>query len=252
MVRKLMGGPGSALMRHSKNIGWCSMLGAVMAGGTASAQHPLVLDRLTVWNAAAPTPPEEELKRLVHQKAVAIYRDAKNCGASDVRIVKVVPATADRYAFSGIMNRTIRNAWFVTAQVPGCDAEQVRFMVLWNADDTFKIVRINRGESYAWESLVTDTVPLARLAAIAALQRIGTACDSGSTEGSGLIGPTRISAQDLGLGKEVFGVRYTGKWNEIWPISECGHVVEVTIEFTADGDGGAYTRMPAQRVRVVR
>ena len=49
----------------------------------------------------------------------------------------------------------------------------------------------------------------------------------------------------------MFGVRYQGSWSEIWPISSCNRTVEGLVTFIADGDGGAYTNLPGDQVKVL-
>ncbi len=134
-----------------------------------------------------------------------------------------------------------------TARIPGCDPVPVRYMITRQLDDTLATVRVNRGNSHAWESLIGDTLPNAILAADAALERSGKKC----RDNKPVLGILRIESEQTGLGAKVFGIHYQGSWAEVWPVAMCGKIVEVTVEFTADGDGGAYTRIPGGRVRVL-
>lgn len=53
------------------------------------------------------------------------------------------------------------------------------------------------------------------------------------------------------MGPEVYGVRYTGSWSEVWPITLCGRTVEVSVRFTADGDGGAYNNLKSAEAKLL-
>lgn len=216
--------------------------------GSASAQHPLVLNRLNGWNEAAPVPGDSVLKAEVRKKAREIYGARTACSNSDITIDKVEPATADRYAFNALVQGTIRNAWFVTTRMPGCDPVPVRYMVMQYTDKSLETIRVNRGVSYAWESLIGDTLPLVQLAAISALKRKGSSC---SGEDRSSLGVIRIVSEEPALGDVTFGIRYSGSWTEVWPIEACKQTIEVLIKFTADGDGGAFTHIPGDQTRVL-
>jgi len=215
---------------------------------SAEAQHPLVLERLDAWNKAAPGPSNDVLEAEVRRKAEGIYIDKDTCPGSPVIIDSVRPATADRHAFNALVHGTIRNAWFVSTRMPGCDEVPVRYMIMQDVDNGLRTIRVNRGVSKAWESLFGDTLPSVQLAAAAALRREGVTC-SGDEKTS--LGITRIASEDPDLGQEVFGIRYSGGWGEIWPIVTCDRVVEVLIRFRADGDGGAFTHIPGDETRIL-
>jgi len=214
----------------------------------AQAQHPLIVQKLNEWNDAAPAPNNPKLTSEIRKTANEVYDSNENCASSAIVIDKVQPATADRFVFTALIRRQLRNAWTVTSRLPGCDAVPVRFMVMQNNDDSLRTIRVNRGISYAHDSLISDTLPLAVLAATAKLQRMGFSCN---VEDGFKLGVTRIESEEDGLGADMFGVRYQGSWSEIWPISTCNRTVEVLVTFTADGDGGAYTNLPGDQVKVL-
>lgn len=216
--------------------------------GSANAQHPLVLSRLNGWNEAAPVPSDSVMKAEVRRKAGEIYGASTACSTSDITIDKIEPATADRNAFNALIQGAMKNAWFITTRMPGCDPETVRYMVMQYTDNSLKAIRVNRGTSYAWESLIGDTFPLVQMAAISALKRKGSNC---SVEDKASLGVTRIASKESGLGANIFGIRYSGSWAEVWPIEACKQTVEVLIKFTADGDGGAFTNIPGDQIRVL-
>lgn len=227
-----------------------SILAVALCWPAASlnAQHAIVLQKLSEWNSAAPAPDTATLQAQVRAAATRIYADSATCPASPARLEKPSPATAERSVFRAVAQRQMRNAWTVIAQLPGCDPAPVRFMVMQDNQDKLSTIRVNRGRSYAWDSLIGDTLPLAQLAAEAALRRQKIACDG---KGESKLGVVRMAFEQDNLGPEVFGIRYVGSWAEAWPIAVCGRVVDVTVEFNADGDGGAYTNLPGERATVL-
>ena len=216
--------------------------------GSVHAQHPLVLQKLNEWNNAAPAPNSDEFIEEIRKSSKKIYGSNEACAASSIAIEEVYPATADRYVFGALIRRQLRNAWTVTARLPGCDAAPVRFMVMQHNDKSLRTIRVNRGASYAHDSLIGDTLPLAVLAASSKMKREGISCDVGDDFN---LGVTRIGSEEDGLGRNIFGVRYKGSWSEIWPINMCGRTVEVSVKFTADGDGGAYTNLKGDKVTLL-
>lgn len=215
---------------------------------SVNAQHALVLQKLTEWNAAAPAPASERINAEILSSAKQIYVDNAACAASDVTIEAVSPATSERFVFTSIVQQRLRNAWSVTARLPGCDTAPVRFMIIQDKADRLQTIRVNRGRSHAWDSLIGDTLPLAQVAAMAALTRRKIEC---TPTKAGKLGVVRIASEDENLGRDVFGVRYAGSWGEVWPIEICDRVVEVVVNFTADGDGGAYTDIPGERIAIL-
>lgn len=213
-----------------------------------NAQHPLILSKLAEWNAGAPVPGNDILKTEIRKKAADIYASKAACRNSDISIDIAEPATADRYVFNAILRKTLKNAWFVTARLPQCDPAPVRYMIMQNTDNTLQTIRVNRGASYAWDSLIGDTLPAAQLAAMTALKRNGVECNSSEKP---RLGVSRIDSEEANLGKNTFGIRYSGSWTEVWSIEACKRTVEVAIKFTADGDGGAFTHIPEDKTRVL-
>lgn len=215
---------------------------------SANAQHPLILNRLNGWNEATPIPHDATMKAQVRAKAREIYGATAACSDSETIIDEAKPATADRYAFNALIRGTIKNAWFITVRMPGCDPAPVRYMVTQNTDNSLETIRVNRGISYAWESLLGDTIPSAQLAAMAAFKKAGVNC---SAENKPSLEVIRISSKEPDLGADTFGIRYSGSWTEVWPLTLCERTAEVVIRFTADGDGGALTHISGDKTRVV-
>lgn len=223
-------------------------LGLLGSSAAVHAQHPMIVERLKAWNDAAPQPDHAVIVAQVREAARPLYDTRAGCDLANLTIESVRPATADRFAFNGIVARATRNAWFVSTLMPDCDEAPVRFMVTRRADDTLHTVRVNRGISHAWESLLADTIPLAAVAAYSALRRGGHQCDF---DGKASLGITRLASPAPNLGDEIYGVRYSGSWSEIWPVTICGKQVEVQVNFRADGDGGAYTDLPGESAHVM-
>lgn len=213
----------------------------------AYAQHPLILQRLTAWNAAAPQPAATAIQEQVMKAAVVAQKRSGGCVPTGAVIDNVVPATSVKYVFQGILAGQLKNGWTVTARHSNCDATPVRYTISQDSAGALTTVRTNRGRSLANESLIGDTWPLAVIQAAATAKRNGFECDP---KGASL-GVTRVAKEEPGLGADVYGVRYTGSWSEVWPVELCGRTVEVTVRFTADGDGGAYTDLQGTEARLL-
>lgn len=206
----------------------------------AAAQHPLVLQRLTQWNAAAPQPAPAIVQAEIMKAAAVAHQNSGGCLPTSAVVDSVTPATSSRFIFQGIAVGRMKNGWTVTVRHPNCGTTPVRYTIFQDSSGTLSTIRTNRGRSLANESLIGDTFPLAALQAVATLRKAGAECDVKAAT----LGVTRVGKEEPGLGPDVFGVRYTGAWSEVWPITLCGRTVDVTIRFTADGDGGAYTNVP--------
>ncbi len=204
---------------------------------TGYAQHPLILQRLAAWNAAAPQPGPSIIQEQVMEAAMLAQKRSGGCVPTSTVVDNVVPATSIRFVFQGILAGQLKNGWTVTARHPNCDATPVRYTISQGRTGALTTIRTNRGLSLANESLIGDTWPLALLQATVVAKRNAFECDpSGAT-----LGVTRIAREEPGLGADVYGVRYAGSWSEVWPVELCGRTIEITVRFTADGDGGAYT-----------
>lgn len=223
---------------------------AVM-GATSStagnAQHPLILQRLTAWNAAAPQPAAATIQEQVMKAAMVAQKRSGGCIPTSAVIESVMPATSARFVFQGILAGQLKNAWTVTARHPNCDATPVRYTMSEDSTGAIRTIRTNRGLSLANESLIGDTWPLAVLQAAATAKRNGVECDPESAT----LGVTRVAKEEPGLGADIYGVRYTGSWSEVWPVELCGRTVEVTVRFTADGDGGAYSDLKGTEAKLL-
>lgn len=219
----------------------------ISSSTNAYAQHPLILQRLTAWNAAAPQPAASTIQEQVMGAARATQKRTGGCLPTSAVVDNVVPATSVKFVFQGILARQLKNGWTITAHHPNCGSTPVRYTISEDSAGVLTTIRTNRGLSLANESLIGDTLPLAMLQATATAKRNGFECDlNGAT-----LGVTRIAREESDLGADIYGVRYTGSWSEIWPIELCGRTIEVTVRFTADGDGGAYTDLKCTEAKLL-
>ncbi len=179
--------------------------------------------------------------------AIAAQKRSGGCVPTSAVVDNVVPATSVRFVFQGILAGQLKNGWTVTARHPNCDMTPVRYTISEDSAGLLNTVRTNRGLSLANESLISDTWPLAVVQAAATARRNGVECD----EKGASLGVTRVAREEPGLGADVYGVRYTGSWSEVWPVELCDRSVEITVRFTADGDGGAYTDLKGTEARLL-
>jgi hypothetical protein len=225
------------------------LLAALSANFTtiAHAQHPLILQRLTAWNAAAPQPNPSTIQEQVMKAAMAAQKRSGGCVPTSALVESVAPATSVKFVFQGILAGQLKNGWTVIARHPNCDATPVRYTISEDSAGALTTIRTNRGLSLANESLISDTWPLAVVQAAATAKRNGLECDSNGAS----LGVTRVAKEEPGLGADVYGVRYAGSWSEVWPVELCGRTIEVTVRFTADGDGGAYTDLKGTEAKLL-
>lgn len=211
------------------------------------AQHPIILQRLTAWNAAAPQPAATTIKAQVMSAAIATQKRFGGCVPASAVVDSVAPATSAKFVFQGIIAGRLKNGWTVTAHHPNCGSTPARYTISQDSAGALTTIRTNRGRSLANESLIGDTWPLAVVQAIATAKRNGVECAATNPT----LGITRVVKEEPGLGADVYGVRYTGSWSEVWPVELCRRTVEVTVRFTADGDGGAYTDLTGSEAKLL-
>lgn len=216
--------------------------------GQSLAQHPMVLDKLNELNAKAPQPSMAELEQAVAAMAKAYSEHNKSCAPTSLRLSEVAPITGARGILQAVMAGKLRNAWTVYASYGGCSGNNAfRYIIVQKADGSLQAALVNEGRTLANPSIMRDT---SAIAAMTALQR-GRSLDPGCTGDKMTMGPTRVVEQSKDLGPEVYGARYVGNWTEIWRFETCGKKFDVPIQFTPDGDGGAYTNIKADAVTVV-
>jgi len=221
---------------------------AALQAGSASAQHPMVLAKLQEINAAAPQPSTDQIKAAIAITAKAFGEANKTCVPTEIVVGEVAPITGARDVLGAVLAGQARNAWSAYVTHGGCEGkEPFRYMIVQKSDGSLVAPLVNEGRTFANPSIMRDT---SAQAAIAALQKAKSA-DAACTGEQMKMGPTRIARQSQDLGPEVFGVRYVGSWSEVWRFETCGKRLDVSVEFTPDGDGGAYTNIKGQDVAIV-
>jgi len=131
----------------------------------------------------------------------------------------------------------------------GCPGEDtVRYMVLQLRDKSLRAARVNEGRSLANPTIMRDTSAMAALAALRQAKIVDPSCKGDDMA----MGSTRVVSRSKDLGPEKFGSRYAGSWSEVWQFRTCGRTFDVPIDFTADGDGGAYTNVKASAATLAR
>lgn len=228
----------------------CRALGAIslLIAMPAMAQHQIVLDKLNALNGKAPQPSLAELEKTVASTAAAFSEANKTCPPKGLRLSDVAPITGARGILQAVMSGQLRNAWTVYAEHIGCkENNPFRYIVLQKADGTLQAALVNEGRTLANPTIMRDTSAMAAMAALAKGRSLDPACTGDKME----MGPTRVTQQSKDLGPELFGARYVGSWSEVWQFETCGRRFDVPIEFTPDGDGGAYTNIKADAVMIV-
>jgi len=221
---------------------------AAALASAAQAQHPLVIAKLQEINAQAPQPSADAIKTALTGSAKAIGEANKSCVPASIELGEIAPVTGARGILQAVLSGQARNAWTVYATHRGCPgAEPVRYMVVQKADGSLLAPQVNEGRTHANPSIMRDT---SAGAALAALQKIRSA-DAACTGQDMKMGPTRISAESKDLGPDHYGARYVGSWSEVWRFETCGKKADVPIDFTPDGDGGAYTNIKRAEVTLV-
>lgn len=224
-----------------------ALLATAALAAPAAAQHPMVLSRLQEINAQAPQPPADQLKQAVAATAKAFGDANRTCAPTDVALSDIAPATGSRDVLQAVLSGQARNGWLAYVSHIGCPAsDPVRYLIVQKADGSLAAFQVNEGRTYASPAIMRDTSMQAALAAHQKAVSLGKGCDGKDMK----MGRTRISAQSDDLGPDVFGARYTGKWSEVWRFETCGRKFDVPVDFTPDGDGGAYTSIKGEAVTV--
>ena len=130
----------------------------------------------------------------------------------------------------------IKMAWLVDVMIGGCGEENpYRFILLQMPDDSYSSLVGSKGRTHAWPKLIKDAMMTVYGAVTLATHGQDCPVNAENFE----IGPFAIKDDDS-IGPYLFGVRYTGSWEEVWKIRVCETMVSVPVTFRADGQGGAY------------
>lgn len=227
------------------------LLGFAVAAsaGSAAGQHPLVLQKLQELNTAAPKPSPQQIESAIAVTAAAVSTTNKTCAPKSLKISQVAPITGATGIMQAAIAGKIRNAWTAYADHVGCDGGQAyRYLIIQLPDASLKALPVSQGQTFTNPSIMRDTSTSAALAALQKAKSMNPTCEGKDMK----MGLTKVVDQSKDLGPDLFGVRYTGKWSESWQFETCGHVFAVPVDFTPDGDGGAYTKVAADQVVMVR
>tara|TARA_R110000824_G_scaffold177839_4_gene357369 strand:- start:2488 stop:3198 length:711 start_codon:yes stop_codon:yes gene_type:complete len=214
----------------------------------ALGQNQLILDKLKQLDAAHPTLEMSAAKAAIFDTAKRFADEKGECLPTDVQLEQPVAITGDPAILPALLSGQIKNAWKVYAQYQGCGNRAVdRFSVIDFADGKRIALLVNSGATNSSMKLMRDTSMLAAMQAYQAAKSKAPSCDGKDLE---MIGAQIVSEAD-DLGPELYGVRYVGGWTENWRFSTCGLIFDVPVQFTADGDGGAYTNIKAENVQQI-
>lgn len=211
------------------------------------AQQPPVLELLKRVNAQVPPPSDSEIAvAMTALWARLKAADPAVCTPTDASHTPPQPATADRMIFNAVLQNQAKNGWTILSSSKICGVVSQRFVIARMADDSLLAIPANYGESFVTSSQFRDTAMQAVMAATANTPALrDEKCRTSRPEGI----ETRVIAKGSDLGPDVFGGRYAGNWQEEWVVRQCGMRVAVPISFTADGDGGVYTRIQSAKIR---
>lgn len=228
---------------------WIAGLAVIgLATAPGLAQHALVLEKLKELDGKAPQPAVAELEKAVATTAKAYGEANKVCVPASLKLSEIAPITGARGILQGVMAGQIRNAWTLYADHGGCNATHpFRYIILQRADGTLQAALVNEGRTLANPTIMRDTSAMAALTALQKAKSLDPACTGDKME----MGPTRVTEQSKDLGPEIYGARYVGSWTEVWQFRTCGKSFDVPIQFTPDGDGGAYTNIKADQVAIL-
>jgi len=180
-------------------------------------------------------------------KAVAADAIKRNrCRPHDMKIGDLRPVTLDSIVSSMIIKGMIENGWLVSVTINDCPpADPIRLIVLRSADgNSLAAMFVNQGESLAWPTAISDALPGLTGAASQKLRASDPRCEPKDLTPTGV----RVISRSPDLQPEYYGVRYKGSWSEVWQFEPCNHRIGVPIDFRADGKGGTYWTITAEKI----
>ncbi|HEX8623931.1 MAG TPA: hypothetical protein VF782_02510 [Allosphingosinicella sp.] len=225
------------------------LLAMAIPWAMASAQHPMVLAKLQEINAKAPQPAVAKIEAAVIETLKAMAAARGTCVPQKLTIADVAPATGSRDVLQGVVGGQLRNGWTAYATHGGCPGtEPFRYLIIEKSDGSLLALQVNEGRSLASPAIMRDTSMQAALMALQKAKSLDSKCDGRDMA----MGAARVVGQSKDLGPQIYGARYVGTWSEAWRFTTCGKTFEVTVHFTPDGDGGAYTNVKGDQVAVVK
>jgi hypothetical protein len=233
-------------MRITFGIGLAT---AVAMPAMASAQHPMVLAKLQEINGRAPQPAAAKIEAAVLETLKAMAAVKGTCVPPKVALGDVAPATGSREVLQGVLAGQLRNGWTAYATHGGCPGvEPFRYLIIEKSDGSLLALQVNEGKSFTSPTIMRDASTQAALMALQKARSLDPKCEGRDMA----MGTTRIVRQSKDLGPQIFGARYVGAWSEAWRFTTCGKTFEVTVHFTSDGDGGAYSNVKGDQVALVK
>lgn len=216
---------------------------------SASAQNPMVLAKLQEINAKAPPPAASKIEAAVVETVKAMAAAKGTCVPRKLTIADVAPATGSRDVLQGVVSGQLRNGWTAYATHGGCPGtEPFRYLIIEKSDGSLLALQVNEGRTFTSPTIMRDTSMQAALMILQKAKSLDSKCDGRDLA----MGATRIVQQSKDLGPHIYGARYVGTWSEAWRFTTCGKTFEVTVHFTPDGDGGAYTNVKGDQVTLVK
>lgn len=215
---------------------------------SAHAQEKSFESQMRTVNASVDIPTQQAIDADALKTLKAIAQQKSLCIPTGVKMEKPTPATAVRIAVQGIQSGQLKNAWMAYGRAQGCAvAPRTRFVILLMANDEVRVRQVNHGDSIASMSLMRDTSAGAAVAALMAIKAIKPECDGKDMD----MRETRVISRSTDLSPDFYGARYQGSWEEGWTFETCGQRAEVPVTFTADGSGGAYSKVKSAEVRLI-
>ena len=216
--------------------------------GAVHAQQPAFSSLMQEVNARVPVPDPAVIEADALLNLQAIAKEKGGCAPTGVSLGKITPATADMMAVKGVQSGQILNLWLAEAMTSGCPkGEKPRFMILAFPDGKVIARLVNFGSSIAWPSLFRDAATPAAMQAFVVARAANPGCDPKSLD----LLSTRVVSTSPDISPDFFGVRFAGSWDEAWLFAACGQVAEATLQFRADGNGGAYYDLKHEGVRLL-
>ena len=234
-------------MRITFGTGLLTIMAAPAA--MASAQHPMVLAKLQEINAQAPQPAAARIEAAVAETLKAKAAGKGGCVPRKLAITDVASATGSRDVLQGVVGGRLRNGWTAYATHGGCPGtEPFRYLIIEKIDGSLLALQVNEGRTLTSPTIMRETSMQAALMVLQKAKSLDSKCDGRDMA----MGATRVVEQSKDLGPQIYGARYVGSWSEAWRFTTCGKTFEVTVHFTPDGDGGAYSNVKADQVAIVR
>jgi len=198
---------------------------------------------------ARPLPENKQLAVAVLQAVQADAVRRNRCRPNSLKLGALQPVTLDAMVSGMITKGMIENGWMVSVDIANCPpADPIRVLVVRAADGhSLTAMFVGQGESLAWPSVIRDALRGLVGAASQKLRAADPQCAPKDLTPTGI----RITTRSPDLAPDRFGIRFKGSWSEVWAFEPCNHRIAVPIDFRADGKGGAYWTIAADKIAYV-